>query len=76
MVMSFYSTLRMIRTGIWNYVLHNGSINAVQGVHNMEELKYITAVYNETRVRALRTFVWDARVAPAYIRVWRITTWR
>ena len=56
----------------WNpgtMFFYNGAINKIQGVHNTEELKYITAVYNETHSRALRSYVWDANVAPVYIRL-------
>lgn len=73
MVMSFLFNIK--NDPAWNpgtMFFYNGSINAVQGVHNMEELKYITTVYNETHVRALRTYVWDARVAPVYIRVFGV----
>ena len=48
---------------------YNGATNKVQPVHNMEELKYMEICYNETHRRAIRTFVWDAQVAPVYMRL-------
>ena len=70
MTMDFFFNIK--NDPSWNpgtMFFYNGAINKVQPVHNMEELKYMEICYNETHSRAIRTFVWDANVAPVYIRL-------
>ena len=70
MTMDFFFNIK--NDPAWNpgtIFFYNGAINKVQGVHNTEELKYLEICYNETHRRAIRSYVWDAKVAPVYVRV-------
>lgn len=48
---------------------YNGAINKIQGIHNEEELKYLTSIYKETTGMSLKSYGWDAKVAPVYVRL-------
>lgn len=55
----------------WNegtMFFYNGAINRIQGVHNMEELKYMNAIWKECTGRDLKAYGWTNR-APVYVRV-------
>lgn len=59
----------------WNpgtIFFYNGDINMVQGVHNQEELKYITRTYKETTNLDLKIYSWDGKVAPVYKRIFGV----
>lgn len=60
----------------WNpdtVFFYNGAINEIQGVHNTEEYKYIDMIYKETHGgRTLKSYVWDAKTEPAYIRIFGV----
>ncbi len=51
---------------IWYY---NGAINEIQPLHNLEELKYLRAIYNDTHGgRDLKHYEWNTQ-APVYVRI-------
>lgn len=55
----------------WNegtMFFYNGAINRIQGVHNMEELKYMNSTWKECTGRDLKAYGWTNR-APVYVRV-------
>ena len=59
----------------WNpgtLFFYNGSINSVQGIHNEEELKYLQSVYKDTTKMGLKSYTWDAKIAPVYVRVFGV----
>lgn len=71
MAMSFRFNIKN-DPGNWNpgtVYFYNGSINEVQGIHNGEEHKYIQDVYKECTGLELKGYIWDAKVAPVYVRL-------
>lgn len=73
MTMDFFFNIK--NDPSWNpgtVFFYNGAINKIQGVHNTEEWKYLEICYNETHVRAIRTYMWDAKIAPVYIRLFGV----
>lgn len=55
----------------WNegtMFFYNGAINKIQGVHNMEELKYMNSTWKECTGRDLKAYGWTNK-APVYVRV-------
>lgn len=51
---------------------YNGAINEVQPVHNLEELKYLRAIWRDTHGRDLKHYDWNNMV-PVYVRVFSVT---
>lgn len=47
---------------------YNGAVNEIQGVHNSEELKYLSSIYKDTTGRDLKSYEWSAQ-APVYVRI-------
>lgn len=57
--------------GNWNpgtMFYYNGAINAIQGIHNPEELKYLQSTYQECTGRELKAYGWT-NLAPVYVRL-------
>ena len=55
----------------WNpgtMFFYNGAVNEIQGVHNMEELKYLQSCWKECTGRDLKSYGWTNQ-APVYVRV-------
>lgn len=46
---------------------YNGDVNEVQPVHNLEEMKYVQATYEDAYNRQLVTYFWN-NMAPVYVR--------
>lgn len=55
----------------WNpgtMYFYNGDINEIQGIHNMEEMKYLQSCWKECTGRDLKIYGWSAQ-APVYVRI-------
>lgn len=55
----------------WNpgtMFFYNGDINEIQGIHNMEEMKYLQSCWKECTGRDLKIYGWSAQ-APVYVRI-------
>lgn len=50
---------------------YNGAVNEVQPIHNMEELKYLRAIYQDTHGRSLKHYEWNTS-APVYHRIFGV----
>lgn len=50
---------------------YNGAINEVQPIHNLEELKYLRAIYNDTHGFNLKHYEWN-QSAPVYHRIFGV----
>lgn len=50
---------------------YNGAVNEVQPIHNMEELKYLRAIYQDTHGRSLKHYEWNTS-APVYNRIFGV----
>lgn len=50
---------------------YNGAVNEVQPIHNMEELKYLRAIYQDTHGRSLKHYEWN-NSAPVYHRIFGV----
>ena len=50
---------------------YNGAVNEVQPVHNLEELKYLRSIYQDTHGRSLKHYEWNTS-APVYHRIFAI----
>lgn len=50
---------------------YNGAVNEIQPVHNLEELKYLRAIYADTCGKLVH-YSWN-NVAPVYIRIFGVT---
>ncbi len=48
---------------------YNGAINAIQTIHNSEEMKFMQSIYQETTGRPLQYYTWDSNVAPVQNRI-------
>lgn len=50
---------------------YNGAINEVQPIHNLEELKYLRAIYSDTHGFNLKHYEWN-QTAPVYHRIFGV----
>lgn len=71
-LMAIHFMFNIVNDPSWNpgtVFYYNGAINEIQGIHSTEEHKYLASTFKETTGRDLKSYTWDAKTAPVYVRL-------